>query len=513
MTRRTADFLILLAVASLTILAIQTELSGTVRQSKTDSGTSQSSSVHVSSQPTIGPNIGIVGETAPDRQQVEVTIAVDPHNPNVLVTGAQDLRLKPTSHRWHGYYRSTDAGKTWTNSLIPGFPGDTSPQGLTSPLHSSNATSDPVLTFDRLGNVYYAGLALNISSTGPVGNQVAFVAKYTNDGATYSGVTMITGPFFADKEWIVTDNTGGPNDGNVYLAYDASLGSPTAPFATIFTRSTDGGRTFSQPFYVPADQTGGLPGVTVDSAGNVYVSSDAFNPVSGANLNYIQVSKLTNGGTTLVQNVRAVNPTYWLTGPPKGADFRGFTIPQIAADNNGVYLVFDDVREGNSSIYFTSSVNGGSIWSPPIRVNDGNRGEAFFPTIAVAGGIINVAWYDSRANTGATMTTLDVFYSASYSANIAFSPSVRVTDVSFNPDGVRRTDMPYSAQTYFMGDYIGITATPTTAYPIWADNRNMCDTFDPTWGCVDQDAYTTTITVSVSPRGNGGGGGRAPLQK
>ncbi len=59
----------------------------------------------------------------------------------------------------------------------------------------------------------------------------------------------------ADKEWIAVDTTGGPNDGNVYLAYDASP-MPTSNFATLFTRSTDGGKTFSTPFYAPADQTG-----------------------------------------------------------------------------------------------------------------------------------------------------------------------------------------------------------------------------------------------------------------
>src|SRR5215831_20409380 len=61
-------------------------------------------------------NIPIVGENSPDRQQVEPTIAVDPRNPNILVAGAQDLRLKPEGeHRWHGYYRAVDGGMTWTS--------------------------------------------------------------------------------------------------------------------------------------------------------------------------------------------------------------------------------------------------------------------------------------------------------------------------------------------------------------------------------------------------------------
>ncbi len=279
------------------------------------------------------------------------------------------------------------------------------------------------------------------------------------------------------------------------MAVDGSP-TPTATFASLFVRSTDGGKTFSVPFYVPADQTGELAGVTVDSSGNVYVSTDAFDPVTGANLNYIQVSKITNGGTTLAQNVQVVNPASWITtGSSIGATFRAFTIPQIAADSYGVYLVFDDLRFGNSSVFLTRSTDGGTTWTSPVRVNDVTVGQHFFPTIAVSGGIIDVAWYDSRFNVGTTMTSLDVFFADSLDHGASFSSSVRVTSVSFNPGLVLRTDSPNPTEP-FMGDYFQIAATPTTAHPLWADNRFACDTFDNNYGsCVDQDAVTATISL------------------
>src|SRR2546428_13985877 len=87
-----------------------------------------------------GSNVGIVCDAPPDRQQVEPTIAIDPRNPSIIVAGAQDLRLvSGGAHRWHGFLRSTDCGQTWTNILLPDFPGDTSPEGLASPLHAWNA--------------------------------------------------------------------------------------------------------------------------------------------------------------------------------------------------------------------------------------------------------------------------------------------------------------------------------------------------------------------------------------
>ena len=455
----------------------------------------------------VGPNIDIAGEAPPDRQQVETTVAVDPHNTNIIVAGAQDLRLKPLNHRWHGYYRSTDGGQTWTNSLLPGFPGDTSPGGLSSPLHGSNATSDPILSFDRQGNLYYAGLVFNVSANGPlgngpIGNTVAFVAKYTNDGAAYSGATLIKGPLFADKEWIVVDNTGGPYDGTLYLSFDANL-TATSYFGTMFTRSTDGGRTFSPPFYAPADMTGELPGMTVDPSGYVYVSTLAYNPLTGSALNYTQVTKIAPGGSGIIQNVRAVNPAQWLPNFLPGGQFRTFTIPQMASDSKGVYLVFDDVRQGNASVFLSRSTDGGSTWTAPLRINDVSNGQHFFPTISSSGRIISVAWYDSRQNVGTTMNSLDVYFSESLDGGVSLLPNIRVTTNSFNPNAVYRTDSPNPAQR-FMGDYIGIAATPTTAHPVWADNLNACDTFDPTWGCVDQDAFTSTIaladfTIAASP--------------
>jgi hypothetical protein len=450
---------------------------------------------------TSTPNVDIAGETTPDRQRVEPTIAVDPHNPSIIVTGAQDLRLKAVGeHRWHGYYRSTDGGETWSSSLLPGFPGDTSLQGTSSPLHVYNTTTDPVMAFDRSGNLYYAGIAFELNCT-PTASitcypEVAFVAKYTNDGSAYAGTTLINGFYPADKPWIAVDTTGSLTDGFVYLSFDANILLPSGiVFTSVFTRSTDGGATFSIPIPVPSPPNyGNLPGVAVDSAGNVYVSTLAVDAL-GNPLNYILVSKLTNGGSTLTGTVVAASISL-LPSPLPGGSFRTFTIPQIAADSTGVYLVWDDFRTGNANVMLSRSTNGGTSWSSPITVNDVTIGQHFFSTITSSGGIISVAWYDSRFNTGTTLSVLDVFMAQSTNAALSFTPSSRVTNQSLNPEIVLRTDGPNTNQT-FIGDYIDIGAYAGVVYPIWSDNRNACDTIDPVYGCVDQDVYTVPERVLV----------------
>src|ERR671934_15208 len=69
------------------------------------------------------------------RQQNEPAVAVDPHNTDVVAAGANDYCTVPnTLDVWAGFYRSTDGGSTWHDSLVPGYPGDTSAGGTASPV-------------------------------------------------------------------------------------------------------------------------------------------------------------------------------------------------------------------------------------------------------------------------------------------------------------------------------------------------------------------------------------------
>ncbi len=423
---------------------------------------------------TVGPNVEIAGEAFPDRQRVEPSIAVDPNNHNVIVSVAQDLRLVQFGgHRWHGVYRSADGGVTWSSNLLPGFPGDTSPQGLSSPLSGFKATSDPIVAFDRAGNAYVAGITTRFS---------LFVAKYVNDGADYSFTTLICSSACADKPWIAVDNSGGLNNGNVYITFDGGQGVE-------LVRSTDGAQTFSS--IVAVINNDGLSGLTVDPQGRVFVSGVLASSLPQREPIDIAVS--TDGGQTFNGHEIAANIAQ-IPSPLPGNRFRTFTIPQIASDSSGVYIVWDDFTLGNSNVLFAKSTDGGVTWTTPLRVNDALTGQHFFSTIAVSGGVISIAWYDSRLGqlSNGTITGLDVFYASSTSGGNSFSTNLRVTGVSFNPNTVERTD--FGDTQIFMGDYIQVAASPGSAHIIWADNRNACDTVDPTFGCIDQDVFTAMIT-------------------
>ncbi len=417
-----------------------------------------------------------------ERQQVEPTIAVDPRNPSIIVAGAQDYRLLSVGgHRWHGYYRSTDRGSTWSVSLVPGFLGDDSPQGLSSPLHAFQCTSDPVLTFDRNGNVYYAGITCSTPGF------TLFVVKYTDDGAIYASTTVfpISTYHHADKPWIAVDTSGGQNDGNVYLTYDVIFAQ--GPQGATLVSSIDGGQTWSLPMAV---NPGGFDtGITVNQNGRVFVSSLS----SGFPHASMFMSISIDGHHTFTTH-RIFDVTELPRSLPGNA-FRTFTTPQLASDGNGVYVIWDDYGLGNSDVMFSKSTDGGDTWTTPIRVNDVIVGQHFFSSIAASGGAISIIWYDSRngQQPNGTITGLDVYYAESTSIGASFSTNLRVTSTSFNPNIVERAD--FGDPEIFMGDYIQVAASPGMAHAIWADNRNACDNIVQPYGCTDQDVFTATITT------------------
>src|SRR5438876_11015157 len=90
------------------------------------------------------PNVLVTIDPAASSQN-EVTIAAFPSDRNILMATARDTR-QASGCSWAGYYRSTAGGDTWQNDLVPGFAGDTAPEGIPSPVHDAgwNIGSHPV---------------------------------------------------------------------------------------------------------------------------------------------------------------------------------------------------------------------------------------------------------------------------------------------------------------------------------------------------------------------------------
>jgi hypothetical protein len=240
-------------------------------------------------------------------RQNEPAVAVDPRNPDVIVGSSNDYcgvfamngSFIGVGVVWMGYYRSENGGASFISSLIPGYPGDSSPFAARAHVRTSGA-GDPVLAWDSHGRLF----AGSESSGDPEGTAKTFgdvwVGTYENpnepgdasfttkddgkefktsvDVAEGSAAPNLLGKFH-DKTAIEVDRTGGQCDGNVYFAWARFTGGGSNGFnsSIYFVRSTDHGRTFSSPMKL--SQTVHdiqFPDIAVTGNGHVYVTYREF---------------------------------------------------------------------------------------------------------------------------------------------------------------------------------------------------------------------------------------------
>src|SRR2546425_10586336 len=190
-----------------------------------------------------GANVDVSNEVGP---QSETSITVDPKNSRVLVGGSNELFGLPM----RGYF-SSDGGNSWGGVDLPLPPAATT--------NGTDFGSDPGVAFDTQGNVYYGYIVVffNRIFRSIQGTEVA-VAKSFDGGATWPQVTFFNfnsgSGKFNDKPMIAVDtNPASPFRDSVYVAWDSASnneGKSASNNALLFSRSTDGGRSFSTPVAV-----------------------------------------------------------------------------------------------------------------------------------------------------------------------------------------------------------------------------------------------------------------------
>src|SRR3954453_15207196 len=255
-------------------------------------------------------------------RQNEPSVAVDPRNTSVLLGSSNDycgvynrgVLAGAVGPIWLGYYRSTNRGESWTSSLVPGYPDDTSPYAALSQARTASA-GDPVIAWDNHGRVFFG----SESSGDPAGTKKTFgdvfVARFRNpdgadapdttrDGLEYYGTTVIESGSsapnllgkFHDKTSIEVDRTGGSCDGNVYFSWSRFNGNGSN--AIYFSRSIDHGVTFSAPMKLTSSfKSLQFPDIAVTGNGHVYVTFRTFE-ASGPSTDAIAIAKSTDCGKT-----------------------------------------------------------------------------------------------------------------------------------------------------------------------------------------------------------------------
>ena len=391
-------------------------------------------------------NVDITNNIAP---QNEPSVKINKKFPNKVVASWRDFRLgvDPNAVRRVGYSYSTDAGATWSvgalldSTLLPG---------------SLLRNSDPAVATDTNGYFYISTIALNNSNS----NGTVAVYRSTDGGVTFPTAVIAAQTGNEDKEYITCDFTpGSPYKNTLYISwtrFSASTGIKCM-------KSTNSGINWSTAYNVSNSSSSGQGSdLAVGYNGEVYIVW-----MGGSSDDIQWFSKSTDGGVTFS------TPANIAEGPTPSVPFSqsGYlTFPSIATDitsgprSGYVYVTWCDARNGDADVFLIRSTNHGSSWSTPVRVNNdpiSNGKLQCWPWIAVDdSGRIAIVYYDSR-NTSSN-SIIEAWVAASMDGGQTFANAVLSTAQS--PTNTPGTNVRF-------GDYIGIDFWGNHIVPVWTDER------------------------------------------
>jgi hypothetical protein len=348
----------------------------------------------------IAPDVTVNQDTAAAPQN-ETAIAVDPNNPNRVVSGANDYVTRtwsctigstPCSALGDGYsgtYFSNDGGQTWCcTSTDPAHIGTLIPGVEHLVGGPYDAGGDPAVAFDSHGNVFYAGLGFNRTSAP---NTVAVNKGTFGGGGNLSWgpptfINQTTSPStLNDKEWIGVDwHVSSPFRDRVYVSwtrflFNAQNGSYVQS-PIFFAYSTDGGATFSTPTNISGNvlyDQGSRPIVGYD--GTLYVIFEGATRLSTLNSQWIV--KSSDGGATWSKPTKIADVQDVV--PPANTAYRDDSFPAgDAAPNGDLYVAWStQVKDSDGTLcptrtnngchlaaVYSKSTDGGATWSAPVPI-------------------------------------------------------------------------------------------------------------------------------------------------
>jgi hypothetical protein len=370
--------------------------------------------------------------------ELETAITVNPANPrNIIATWKQDVG--PDSTRSDLVASSQDGGKTWTRTTIPDLTVCTG--------GTADAGSDPWVSADGDGTIYFSGLAADLSTDPPT---TAVVASHSGDGGrTWPSVATVAPPLQGNETDAIT---GSPTlDGHAYTVWANFTFDFPRTNTVEFSRTTDSGATWSPPVLI--DQPGPFawdqaPRLLVLPDGTLLTIFARTDLEAGFGAHY--AARSLDEGRTWLPPVQ-FGPQLPLLGfvHPEFGDLPQPHFPSAAVAPDGTaYVAFENNNSATSGgIGVAKSRDGGLTWSSStLRVS----GYAFEPAIAVdKKGTVGVMWYDLRNDVpGDAALTADVWLAHSHDRGSSW----RQTHVA-GPTDLRTAPLP--AHNY-VGEYQGL---------------------------------------------------------
>ena len=357
--------------------------------------------------------------------EIEPSIAVNPENPNNVVTVYQEGRIADGGDATNGFATSVDGGRTWTTGELPGlttYPG----QG-----GQFERASDAVVAFGPNNLVYANSLVFDFNKD--FGLRSGIAVNVSKDGGLHWIPPVLLQDDVLgglnDKNWIVVDNSDAPghHKGRVYVVWDRiapvlydycdhdcdQLSNWLPDFQTIPGLVFPGQGIGAYPVIM---KNGGL-GIAMDGlSGGVPIPSGPDEPdVEPGDEELVFIAAPAAGSTPFPAPLAFLPPVDVASnqsqGQPAQRSCEGLPAAAVDPASGTIYAVWDDGRfrtDGTNDVVISRSFDDGVTWTAPARVNSGSRTDHvdhYCGTVAVGdGGVVHVA-YRQRDESGQGRST------------------------------------------------------------------------------------------------------------
>ncbi len=180
-------------------------------------------------------------------------------------------------------------------------------------------------------------------------------------------------------------------------------------FDVYYKRSIDGGATFEADMQLTFD--------TLNSHNSAIA-------VSGSNV-YIVWYDSRDGNTELYYKLSNDNGFAWTADTRLTNNSGKSWHPSVTVNGSVVQIVWHDDTPGNNEIFYKRSNDGGNTWTTDMRLSN-TAGSSNMPGIAVSGSNVHVSWYDS------TNGNWEIYYKRSTNGGTSWGADTRLTNNAYS---------------------------------------------------------------------------------
>ena len=342
-------------------------------------------------------------------------------------------------------------------------------------------SDEPSVGYDRMGSAYIAGvyfdsegmgyglIAIQKSSDGIHWGKPVIALRRPGDTEPYDTfLTVDAGP----SQW----------SNSIYVSCVMGLGPGSGKDQVLVSHSSDGGAAWTQVAvdsvqkYPEEDR---FTRLAVGRDGTVYATWMHCRGKGGSGgaacpTVHMMFSKSTDGGKTWSspQEIATVGmPTEWML-PNTNQNVRVYNYPVIAVDNSSgansgnLYVAMYTWTGSYLRAQVIRSTDGGTTWSQPVPLAPkSDTHDQFFPSISVSNaGLVGVSWLDRRNDPN--NIDYQAFAAISTDGGETF-PNTQLTTAFSNPNT--------NGGNNWMGDYTGNAWSGQEFIAAWMDSSNGAD--------------------------------------